>query len=68
MSDYPQIITPGARCQHCKHHKLIISTSIGLLVKCSLYGAFYENDQAEHCINYIVPKEGRISEDDHSIH
>ncbi len=68
MSDYPQIITPGARCSSCEHHGLIINTSIGLLVKCKLYGAFYENAQAQHCINYIVPKERRMNEDEHSIH
>lgn len=56
MSDYPQVITPGAVCSSCEHHGLIIITSIGPLIKCKLYGAFYENNQAEHCINHYVPK------------
>ena len=50
--DYPQVITPDAKCTLCENRKLVIPTSIGPLVKCSLYGAINNNDQAEHCINY----------------
>ena len=54
--DYESVITPGAKCTECDHHKEIIQTSIGPIVRCGLYGVFNENYQAEHCINHYVPK------------
>jgi hypothetical protein len=57
--DYPQVITPGAKCTNCDNHGTIITTSVCPLVRCTLYGQVNENDQAEHCINYYVPKEKR---------
>ena len=54
--DYDSIITPGARCINCDHHKQVINTSIGPLVLCGLYGQVNENCQAENCINYYEVK------------
>jgi hypothetical protein len=54
--DYDSVITPGAKCINCDHHKQVINTSIGPLVLCGLYGQVNENVQAEHCINYYEVK------------
>lgn len=51
--DYDSFITPGALCTNCKNHGQITQTSIGPLVRCTVYYSFTNhNDQAEHCINY----------------
>ena len=59
MSDYPFVITPKALCEKCDHHKEVVTTSLEKMVRCGLYGCFYDNEQAEHCINYYEPKDKR---------
>jgi hypothetical protein len=50
--DYPQIITPGALCDNCRHSKNAIKTSVETIVKCGLYGVYNSNTQAQHCVNH----------------
>lgn len=61
MSDYPFVITPKALCEKCDHRKETVKTSLGTMVLCGLYGCFYDNEQAEHCINYYIPKYKKTS-------
>lgn len=49
MSDYSFVITPGASCTNCKNEAKIIVPG---LIRCPIYGQYYNDDQAEHCINY----------------
>lgn len=60
--DYEGVIVPGARCSRCDHHKEVYEIPLSQnLVRCGLYGAMNDDDQAEHCINYYVPRSARMS-------
>jgi hypothetical protein len=49
--DYESVITPGVRCSNCLNVKGGIGPPI--IFFCELYDWYNNNDQAEHCINYL---------------